>query len=205
MILRMLTLVLALCCSLASTLFAGGERGNHLLAESAGVQGVAGIGGIAGPAGLPGVPGIPGTAAILDFSDFFALMPGDNSATVAGGTAVSFPQNGPSTGVITRFGGSSASVFSLPANGVYLVLFQVSVTEAGQLMLSINGTPDPNTIVGRATGTNQIVGVSLVATGGAATTLQVINPVGNTPALTITPIAGGTHSVSAHLTIVRIQ
>ena len=57
--------------------------------------------------------------------------------------------------------------------------------------------------MGRATGTSQIVGESLI-TVGANTTLEVINPAGNASALTITPIAGGTHSVSAHLVVQRV-
>ena len=40
----------------------------------------------AGPAGVPG--------GVLNYADFYALMPPDNAASVAPGTAVSFPQNG---------------------------------------------------------------------------------------------------------------
>ncbi len=201
----MLILMFALGSCLTLPLFAGGERAHHLIAESAGTQGVAGLGGIAGTAGLPGAPGLPGTPPILDFTDFFALMPGDNSATVGGNVAVEFPQDGPTSGVITRQGGASPSVFVIPVAGTYLVQFQVSVTEPGQLELRINGVADPNTRVGRDTGTSQIVGLSIVTTVGPNTTLEVINPTGNTPALTITPIAGGTQSVSAHLTITRLR
>lgn len=211
MILRMLALMLALSSGLTSTLFAGCDRGDRLIAEAggaAGIPGVAGpagapgIAGAAGSQGIPGVPGIPGAPGILDFSDFFALMPGDNAATVAADTAVSFPQNGSSNGVITRL---NATQFLLPTIGTYLVQFQVSVTEAGQLMLRLNAAPIADSVVGRATGTSQIVGLSLVTTTTPNSILEVINPPGNSPALTITPLAGGTHPVSAHLVIIRIQ
>ena len=63
-------------------------------------------------------------------------MPGDNSTTVAVGTDVEFPNNGPITGSnITR---TSASTFNLQAIGSYLIQFQVSVTEAGQLCVALN-------------------------------------------------------------------
>jgi hypothetical protein len=130
-------------------------------------------------------------------------MPGDNSATVGIGTDVSFPQNGPtSASAISRTG---VSAFNLSAVGIYQVMFQVSVDEPGQLVLTLNGTALAYTAVGRATGTSQIVGVSLVQTTVANSTLTVRNPASNSTALTITPIAGGTLPVSAHLVIMQIQ
>ncbi|MGG1616771.1 hypothetical protein ACIFQM_01950 [Paenibacillus sp. NRS-1782] len=82
---------------------------------------------------------------MLSFADFYALMPSDNAATVAPGTDVSFPQNGPSSGtVITRTG---TSTFNLSVIGTYQVLFQVSVTEAGQLILTLNGSDLAYTVV----------------------------------------------------------
>ena len=139
----------------------------------------------------------------MAFSDFFALMPPDNAATVATGTDVSFPQDGPSSGsAIAR---SDASTFTLSAIGTYQVMFQVSVNEPGQLNLSLNGVDLAYTAVGRVTGTSQIVGMSLVTTTVVDSLLTVRNPASNTTALTITPIAGGTRPVSAHLLITRIQ
>ena len=187
MISRMLILMLALGSSLTSPLFAGTSRADHLIAESGGIGSVVVT---------------PGVAVGLAFADFFALMPGDNSATVAPGTAVQFPQNGPTSGTIVRL---NASQFLIPTAGTYRVLFQVSVSEPGQLQLSLNGIPIASSLVGRATGTDQIVGVSLLTTVLPNSILSVINPVGNSTALTITPVAGGTHSVSAHLVIIRIQ
>jgi hypothetical protein len=84
-------------------------------------------------------------------------------------------------------------------------MFQVSVTEPGQLGLTINSAELAYTVVGRATGTSQIAGMSLVTTAIANSVLTVRNPVGNSTALTITPLAGGTSPISAHLVITRIQ
>jgi hypothetical protein len=139
----------------------------------------------------------------MGFSDFFALMPPDNPATVAPATDVSFPQDGPSSGsTITR---TSPATFNLSAVGVYQIMFQVSAAEAGQLILTLNGADLANTVVGRATGTSQIVGMSLVNTTVVNSLLTVRNPAANATALTITPVAGGTRSVSAHLVITQIQ
>lgn len=84
-------------------------------------------------------------------------------------------------------------------------LFQVSVTEAGQLILTLNGEALEYTVVGRATGASQIIGMALVTTTEVNSVLTVRNPAGNAAALTITPVAGGPRSVSAHLVITQIQ
>jgi len=139
----------------------------------------------------------------LSYADFYALMPPDNTATVAPGTDVSFPQDGPNSGSgITR---SGPDAFNLASIGVYQVLFQVSVTEAGQLILTLNGEDLDYTVVGRATGVSQIVGMAIVETTVANSILTVRNPEGTAAALTITPLAGGTRPVSAHLVITQLQ
>ncbi|GAB6992155.1 hypothetical protein JCM16418A_42060 [Paenibacillus pini] len=165
----------------------------------AGPAGATGATGAIGPAGATGATGTAG--GILNFADFFALMPPDNAATVAPGTDVSFPQDGPTSGSsITR---TSPSSFNLAAIGTYQILFQCSVTEAGQLILTLNGADLAYTVVGRATGTSQMLGMALVQTTVINSILTVRNPAGNSTALTMTPVAGGTRSVSAHLVITQ--
>ncbi len=130
-------------------------------------------------------------------------MPPDNTAAVAPGTDVSFPNDGPSSGTeIVRTGPDS---FNLTQIGTYHILFEVSVDEAGQLVLTLNGEDLPYTVVGRATGASQIVGMSIVTTTTENSILTVRNPAGNAAALTITPLAGGTRPVSEHLVITQIQ
>ena len=140
---------------------------------------------------------------MLNFADFYALMPPDNAATVAPGTGVSFPQDGPSSGSdIARIGADS---FNLAQIDTYQVIFQVSVTEAGQLQLTLNGAPFAYTVVGRATETSQIIGLAIITITTIHSVLTVRNPTDNSTALTITPLAGGTQPVSAHLFITQIQ
>ena len=159
--------------------------------------------GPAGDVGPSGPTGASGSSGILNFADFYALMPPDNSASVAPGTDVSIPQDGPNSGSeITRMGTSS---FNLAQIGSYQVLFNVGVTEAGQLILSLNVEDLDYTVVGRATGTSDIVGISIITTTEVNSILTVRNPAGNSTALTITPLAGGTRPVSAHLVITQIQ
>ena len=171
-----------------------GPRGPMGEPGPAGPQGTGGETGHAGPQGEAG--------GVLNYADFYALMPPDNSATVAPSTDVSFPQDGPNSGSgIVRTGPDS---FNLTEIGTYQILFQVSVTEAGQFILTLNGEDLAYTVVGRATGTSQIVGMAIVTTTTINSILTVRNPAGNAAALTITPLAGGTRPVSAHLVITQI-
>ena len=173
---------------------ATGETGSIGPRGPIGPQGPVGATGPEGPQGIPG--------GVLSYADFSALMPPDNAATVAPGTDVSFPQNGAIAN--TNIGRLGPNSFNLGPIGTYQILFQVGVTEAGQLILTLNGEDLPETVVGRATGTSQIVGMSLVTTTTVNSVLTVRNPAGNAAALTITPLAGGTRPVSAHLVITQL-
>ena len=191
-----------------------------------GIQGIAGIDGLPGPAGVIGPQGIQGPlgpqgvqgatgpagpagpigpagpSAITDCADFYALMPPDNAATIAPGADVAFSGTGPTSGsAISRI---SASSFNLATVSTYMIQFQVSVNEAGQLGLTLNGTPLVYTIAGQATGTNEIVGMALVTTSSPNSVITLRNPAGNPTALTITPLAGGAQPVSAHLMILKL-
>jgi len=71
-------------------------------------------------------------------------------------------------------------------------------------MLTLNGQDLDETVVGRATGTSQIVGMAVVTVTEVNSILTVRNPASNAAALTVTPLAGGTRPVSAHLVITQI-
>jgi hypothetical protein len=147
--------------------------------------------------------GPTGAAGSGDSALFFALMPPDNSATVAVGADVGFPQNGPTTSAeIVR---NSPSSFVLGTPGVYRVAFQVPVSEAGQLIITLDGADLAYTVVGRATGTSQISLTTLVETTIADQVITIRNPAGNSTALTITPLAGGTRPVGATLLIELVK
>ena len=184
-----------------------GPQGPAGVAGPAGPQGPIGETGPAGPQGPVGETGPIGpqgpAGGVLSFADFYALMPPDNTATVAPGTDVDFPQDGPNSG--SGIARSGPGAFNLAQIGTYQVLFQVSVTEAGQLILTLNGEDLAYTVAGRATGSSQIVGMAIVETTEINSVLTVRNPEGTAAALTISPLAGGTRPVSAHLVITQIQ
>jgi hypothetical protein len=166
-----------------------------------GVVGATGPSGSTGPSGATGPAGA--AAPVLACADFYALMPADNAATVAVGAAVDFPNDGSILGTdITRL---TASTFQLAAVGLYQVQWFVSVDEPGQLIVSLDAAELPTTCFGRATGTSQIGGTCIVSVAAPNAVLSIVNPLGNAAALTITPIAGGAHTVSAHLVIVRLS
>ncbi len=172
-----------------------------------GASGATGTSGGTGPTGPgstgPTGPGATGpTEGILDFATFYGNAPSDYGSTIAVGAAVDFPRAGPAavgTG-ITRL---SAGIFQLATPGIYSVFWQVSITEAGQLQLTTNHgvSPIPGTTVGRATGTSQIVGSTLITTTVVDQTISVTNPAGNPIALTVTSDAGGSSAQSPTLVI----
>jgi hypothetical protein len=178
---------------------APGAKGDDGAAGADGDDGDDGADGAQGPIGPVGPTGPAGPA---EFAEFFALMPPDNAATIAPGTDVSFPQDGPASGNITR---TSADEFNLAEAGIYRVAFNVSISEAGQLILTLNGVDLAYTVTGRATGTSQITGEAFVETSSSNAILTVRNPASNSTALTVTPLAGGANPVSATLTIEQLQ
>ena len=168
-----------------------------------GPQGIQGIPGIAGANGTSGMNGVNGTNGAVDFADFFALMPGNNTATVAVGGDLQLPLVGPAksgTGITS----SSATQVNLAAVGTYEVSFFVSIAEAGQLVITLNNVEQSHTVSGRATDTNYIMANLLISTITTNTLLTVRNPVANAAALTVTPTSGGVDTVSAHLVIIRL-
>jgi hypothetical protein len=199
-----------------------GANGLNGLNGAPGAPGVDGVDGLDGANGADGLAcwdynadGIPDAAedlnadgqwntldcsGILAFGYFYAIMPPDNAATIAIGAAVEFPRNGAANGMITRV---NAREFILPAVGVYEVFWQVSITEAGQLAVWLNGTMLAFTVAGRATGTSQIMNQVLITTTVVDSILTIRNS-GSASALTVTPIAGGTTPVSASLVIKQI-
>jgi len=154
------------------------------------------------PVSMQGVNATLQPTTTPPYADFFSLMPPDNAATVATGGSVEFPQDGPVSGTISRI---SPSGFNLQDIGTYQVMFQVSVNEAGQLVVALNGIELAYTVVGRATGTNQIVGMCIITTTFPNSVLEIRNPASSFSALTITPLAGGVNPVSAHLIITKLK
>jgi hypothetical protein len=107
----------------------------------------------------------------------------------------------PSTG-ITSF---SPTQIQLAVPGAYQVMFHVSITELCQLVLTLNGTPQGYTVVGRATGTCQLVGMTIVVTSLPNTTLALQNAGLTSINVSPPPVTGGFNTTSAHITILRLS
>ncbi len=150
------------------------------------------------------------------FVEFYGLTAGtgnpsttDYAATVAVKTSVGtgrvpFPRNGAlSAGSAVRIDGSS---FTLPNVGTYDISFEVQTTEPGQLQVEINGLGDPTTTLGNqnpTSGGHRFDGHVIITTVTPNSVLAIINPAGNTPALTITPADGASTNANAQILIIK--
>ncbi len=101
----------------------------------------------------------------------------------------------------------SSSQFQLGAIGTYRITWQASVTEAGQMSLAVSDSATPgtpvelaNSIIGRATGTSQIVGNTFLTTAFVNARVELWNASGSAAALTPTPTAGGAANAWTNIT-----
>ena len=130
-------------------------------------------------------------------------MPPDNETAIPAGSDVAFPRSGPISA--TGIARISNTEFNLENIGTYQVLVQVSAENAGQLILTLNDVDLPYTVAGKTeTGTSQILITALVETTAVNSVLTVRNPDGTGDPLVLTPSAGGTRPVSAHLVITQL-
>lgn len=168
-----------------------------------GPAGATGATGPQGPVGLTGPTGPQGPAgSFLGYADFYALMPTDNAAAIAPGENIAFPeQSFIGSTSITR---ATDSSFTLTEAGIYLVLFNAAVSEAAQLVLTVDGAELSYTVSGTDSTLSQITGISVIS-AGENSVLTVSNPASATTSVTLTPSAGGDSAVSAHLTIIRLE
>ena len=180
-----------------------GPQGAIGLTGPAGAQGPIGLTGPQGPQGLMGPTGPQGpSGSFLGYADFYALMPTDNATAIEPGGDVAFPeQSFIGSTSITR---TTDSSFTFTEAGIYLVLFNAAVSEAAQLVLTVDGTELPYTLSGTDSALSQITGISIIS-AGENSVLTVSNPASATTSVTLTPSAGGTSAVSAHLTIIRLE
>ena len=186
-----------------------GPQGVQGIQGYPGPQGPTGPQGIAGPAGATGATGATGPtgptgpageSGLSSYATFYALMPTDNAITIAPNEPIDFPTTATKTSDITV---TSPSVFTVTTAGNYLVMFQASTTEGGQLQLTVNNTPIAYTTVGKAGENTQIVGFAILPLA-ANDAISVINPQASTTGITLTQNAGGASAVAAQLVIAKL-
>lgn len=176
---------------------ATGPTGPQGIAGPAGVTGATGATGATGPTGPTGPAGESGLSS---YATFYALMPTDNAIAIAPNEPIDFPTTATKTNDITV---TSPSVFTVTTAGNYLVMFQASTTEGGQLQLTVNNTPIAYTTVGKAGENTQIVGFAILPLA-ANDAISVINPQASTTGITLTQNAGGASAVAAQLVIAKL-
>lgn len=182
---------------------ATGPTGPQGIAGPAGATGPTGPRGATGPTGPTGAMGPTGPAGesgLSSYATFYALMPTDNAIAIAPNEPIDFPTTATKTNDITV---TSPSVFTVTTAGNYLVMFQASTTEGGQLQLTVNNTPIAYTTVGKAGENTQIVGFAILPLA-ANDAISVINPQASTTGITLTQNAGGTSAVAAQLVIAKL-
>ena len=104
----------------------------------------------------------------------------------------------------TSISRASDSSFNLFDAGIYLVIFETTVANSAQLVLTLNGTELSYTVSGRDAGGSQITGMAIIAANeGDVLTLR--NPVSAASSLTLTPNPGGNSPWSANLIIIRLK
>ncbi len=168
-----------------------------------------------------------GNLGVNDYPATIAISAAGPS--VASGSAVNFPR--PSVtpvGIIINNPGASQTnntEFILPSVGAYRISWSISIDEAAQLSLWIS-TDGGGTIVvpplgggglfseytvalgvpgqvGRATGTSQIMGDTMINNTVAGAAIQIRN-YASASALTVTPLPGGISAQSSSLIIQRL-
>ena len=169
--------------------------------------------------GLEYKSGISGSVGYGPVASFFGTTLGtgslgnDYAATVAVRTAAGtgrlpFPRAGVSVPLVNGITAIDASSFNLAAVGTYEVSWSVQTTEVGQWQIELNGIALANTVLvdqNPTAGGHPVSGMFVITTTLPNSVLAIINPTGNSTALTITPADGAeTHANSPTLTIAMI-
>jgi hypothetical protein len=132
----------------------------------------------------------------------------DNPSAILPGESINFPS--PSVnpfGTIQRDGGTSNTNFTLPADSIFEITFQIVIQNTGELVVVLNGTELLETVVGKSGG-GQLLGTCIISTPtGTDSIISIQNP--------STAVAGGlqidessgalTQPLSCHLVIKQLK
>lgn len=185
------------------------QRPNGPLAMGDGTQGIyeasgaAATGGSYGPvASFYGETAGTGNTGGTDYAGTVAVK------TIAGSGRLPFPRAGVSVPLVNGITSIDGSSFNLADVGTYEVSWSVQTTELGQWQIELNGLALDNTVLvdqNPTSGGHPVSGMFLITTTVADSVLAIINPTGNSTALTITPADGAeTHANTPTLTIAMI-
>jgi hypothetical protein len=166
-----------------------------------GVNGKDGLDGADGKDGLDGKDGKDGKDGITVYANFYGLQPLNQIPVVTPGSPVEFPNNGPTTGNITRL---TAGTFNVDLSGNYLISFNLTVIEAAEVVLVLNGVELPETVVARSTGETQLSGNFIINVPQSNSVIS-LNNASNTPFnLSSNSNTGSTKPLSLQLNILKL-
>ena len=180
-----------------------GDRGQTGHRGPTGHHGHTGITGVQGAIGATGAQGAIGPTGTLSFADFYTIFAG--GVTGLSGAEIPFVFDDPTQGSdITRL---SDSEFAINTTGIYHIRFMATITSpeeqtGGQLVLAVNDTQLPQTIVGTGTQNTQVVGTYILPLN-AGDIISVRNPLTNDIVFFLDN-PGGNNTVSGHLVIIRL-
>lgn len=147
------------------------------------------------------IQGTESIAALTEYGYFYNLAV---SGTVASAAPFPFDTNGPFTSGFLHTASAvvaTSAPITIVNAGVYAVEFSVTVAEARQIALYLNGVVVAGTIYGQATGTAVTTGFAIItATAGSLLTLR--NHL-SAAALTLVTPSGGTASNTTNSLFIR--
>jgi len=167
-----------------------------------GSQGSTGPTGPTGPTGATGATGATGPACSqLSFAFFYGNAPSDYSSSISGGSSLDFPHAGPTSGPgIIR---TSAGKFVLASLGVYEIFWQANIKQPAQLVVKVNGVVQPQTLASRTSGNSQLINDVLISITAINSVIEIISPVGNSPAFMLVPSDGGLTGAPATSLVIK--
>jgi hypothetical protein len=126
------------------------------------------------------------------------------------GTGTTFAGNALATASITANTGATfqgglwaTAAVTLGSNVVFAPETATpGASSGGQVVIELNGTEQPSTLVGIANA-GQLKASVFIITTTASSVLRILNPASGTQPLTLTPSAGGSNAVTAHLLITQ--
>ncbi len=130
----------------------------------------------------------------------------DNPSAIAPGDAINFPSPAINPyGTIQRVPGSSTQ-FTLPADSIFEIIFQVVVSNTGSLVILLNSTELLYSVVGKP-GSGSIVGTTIISTAaGTPSILSINNPSSASSSINVDEATGAlTEPLSCHLIIKQLK
>lgn len=132
------------------------------------------------------------------YGSFYAMMEPDNPNPITPGSAIDFPNNGPSINIVR----SSSSSFIIPDIATYEIKFSLSSGSINQLGVRLNGIKVSNTIISQNTSGIIMSGSYFITTTSLNSIIEIVNF--SPPGGDLVMLSSSTIPISAWLIIKKI-